>query len=45
LDEIYDFGQVKGDNNRLFFKETEVAIVYFRAGYTPKDYPTSKVMS
>ncbi len=44
LEEIYEFGQLKGEKKRLFYQKLEVAIVYFRAGYTPTDYPTSKVV-
>jgi len=28
------------DNKALFFEDEEISLVYFRAGYTPNDYPT-----
>jgi glutathione synthase len=31
---------MRGETRKLYFKDQEVAVVYFRAGYTPVDYPT-----
>lgn len=42
LEDVSNFGKLKGDKQRLFYKDLQVAIVYFRAGYTPNDYPTSR---
>lgn len=36
---------LNGAENRLFIKDTEVAVVYFRSGYGPKDYSSPKVLS
>lgn len=33
---------VSEDSNRLFVNKKEVAVVYFRAGYGPGDYPSEK---
>jgi glutathione synthetase len=40
LSELHDHSSLEGDNQRLFYKGREVAVVYFRAGYTPNDYLT-----
>ena len=30
------------EDSRLFVDGMEIGFVYYRAGYTPKDYPTQK---
>jgi glutathione synthase len=42
LGELHDHSILKGETQKLFYKEREVAVVYFRAGYTPNDYHTEK---
>ncbi|KAJ3318674.1 Glutathione synthetase [Blyttiomyces sp. JEL0837] len=42
LAEINEHGSLHGDEKRLHIDGEEVAVVYFRAGYAPTDYPTAK---
>ncbi len=43
LSQVLEFSVLKGQKRKLFYKEKSVAVVYFRAGYTPTDYPFEKV--
>ncbi|KAH6569210.1 hypothetical protein BASA50_002873 [Batrachochytrium salamandrivorans] len=45
LSEIHSESRLEGSDNRLFIGKDEVAVVYFRAGYTPRDYPTENEWS
>lgn len=40
LTEIAKQGKLVGDESRLFVDGQEVAVVYFRCGYTPDQYPS-----
>ncbi|KAJ3159451.1 hypothetical protein HDU86_001769 [Geranomyces michiganensis] len=40
--EILDQGKLVGNDNRLVINNLEVAVVYFRAGYAPTDFPSQK---
>ncbi|XP_041454304.1 glutathione synthetase-like [Lytechinus variegatus] len=40
LPEIGERAELRGDERRLFIDGMEVAILYFRTGYSPIDYPT-----
>merc|ERR1712156_1032263 len=40
LTEIAEQGKLVGDDSRLFVDGQEVAVVYFRCGYTPDQYPS-----
>ncbi|KAL2912197.1 Glutathione synthetase [Polyrhizophydium stewartii] len=40
LTQIHAEARLEGPEKRLFIGDAEVAVVYFRAGYTPRDYPT-----
>ncbi|KAI9101059.1 glutathione synthase [Phlyctochytrium arcticum] len=42
LDEVLEQAELVGPNRNLFVAGTEVAVVYFRAGYAPTDYPSRK---
>lgn len=39
LADVYEHGS-RGTNNELFYQETEISVVYFRAGYSPAHYTT-----
>lgn len=43
LTEIGASAEIRGEDRRLFVDGEEVAVVYYRAGYTPVDYPSEKV--
>lgn len=38
LSDIFKLGRLDSVKNRLFVGDNEIAVVYFRAGYDPKDY-------
>nr|XP_054763422.1 glutathione synthetase-like [Lytechinus pictus] len=40
LPEIGQRAELRGDERRLFIDDMEVAILYYRTGYSPIDYPT-----
>ncbi|KXS10133.1 glutathione synthase [Gonapodya prolifera JEL478] len=40
LQEVAAEAQLSGDDRRLIFRNHEISVVYYRAGYTPNDYPT-----
>jgi hypothetical protein len=40
MKQMHDSGTVDGATKKLFVDGDEVALVYFRAGYTPTDYPS-----
>jgi glutathione synthetase len=42
LCEVEDKGRIDTNTFNLIIDEKEVAVVYFRAGYVPKDYPSQK---
>lgn len=41
LKQIHDTAQLDEKSGKLMIEGDEVALVYFRAGYTPNDYPTN----
>ncbi len=41
LTEVHDQGRLD-EKKRLFVDEQEVAVIYFRCGYSPDQYPTEK---
>jgi glutathione synthase len=43
MKEVFEHSKHIGENRALFFKNLEVALVYFRAGYTPDDYFSQSV--
>lgn len=45
LEELHDFGAIDESNFSFRFKGSEVSVVYYRAGYTPDDYPSEKQWS
>lgn len=45
LDEIADKGKIDEKNRHIHVDGNLVTVFYFRAGYTPSDYPTEKVHS
>lgn len=45
LDEIETRGELHGQQRRLRIDGTEVSVVYFRAGYTPNDFPSEREWS
>ncbi|KAJ8326408.1 Glutathione synthetase [Batrachochytrium dendrobatidis] len=42
LTEMDAQSRLEGSENRLFVDNVEVAVVYYRAGYTPRDYPSER---
>jgi glutathione synthase len=42
LAEVYAQGRINESTGELYFNGNPVSLVYFRAGYTPDDYPTDK---
>ncbi|KAJ3059659.1 hypothetical protein HK102_009885, partial [Quaeritorhiza haematococci] len=45
LKEINSQGKLEGANQTLFIDSDPVAVVYFRAGYAPTDYPSEEEWS
>ncbi|KAH9276830.1 glutathione synthetase [Batrachochytrium salamandrivorans] len=45
LGETVQKGKLSDEDKRLFIDSTEIAVVYFRAGYGPGDYPSEKEWS
>jgi glutathione synthase len=44
LIQIYEEGKLTS-NRELFVGDVEIAVIYYRAGYSPKEYPTDKEWS
>ncbi|MCP4702874.1 MAG: glutathione synthase [Gammaproteobacteria bacterium] len=42
LSQVAEYGRLKHGRLRLIHSGDEVAVVYFRAGYTPGDYPSQR---
>ena len=40
--DVFDCARIEGDNQYLFLDNHHIGLTYFRAGYTPRDYPTFK---
>ena len=40
LSQVQACGELRGPRRQLFVQGRHVAVVYFRAGYTPEDYPS-----
>ncbi|KAJ3337341.1 hypothetical protein HDU93_001199 [Gonapodya sp. JEL0774] len=41
LEEVASEARLLGSERRLVFRDHEISVVYYRAGYTPNDYPTA----
>lgn len=44
LKQVQEQGALLGPERRFSIDGCEVAVTYFRAGYSPKDYPTEAVL-